>query len=131
MEEELEHTIALFGESEKGEFRCAYFCENLAQLDQYLGNPPPLSLGLHYAVQALLYKRKLIYFRIPEEGYSTEDYLYGLQLLKEQKLIPYLSAICAPGLADAQLIGKILPICNFYHSILITNEPDFYDYLTN
>lgn len=125
------YTIVLFGEAEKGQFGAAYFCQTLSQLDEYFGNPPSESQGLYYAVQALLFKRNLIFFRVLEEGYSVNDYLLGLELLKQQEIIPQLNAICIPGVGDQQIINAILPICNLYHSILITNESDFYDYLTS
>jgi hypothetical protein len=124
------YTIALFGEAERGKYKTAYFCQTLAQLDEYFGNPPPDSRGLYYAVQALLFQRNLIFFRVVEEGYSTDDYLLGLKLLEQQQLIPHISAICIPGVGNQTIIEAILPICTLYHSILITSESDFYDYLT-
>ncbi len=124
-------TIVLFGEAERGEFKTAYFCETLTQLDEYLGNPPAESRGLYYAVQALLFKRKLIYFRVAEEGFSIQDYLTGLKLLEQQKLIPHIAAICTPGAANQEIYNAVKPLCDLFHCIFITNEPDFYDYLTN
>lgn len=125
------YTIALFGEAEKGEFRTAYYCQSLEQLDEFFGNPPPNSKGLYYAVQALLFKRQLIFFRVSEEGFSTQDYLSGVRLLEQQKLIPQLDAICIPGVGDPDVLNAVYPICHQYHSILITNEADFYDFLTS
>ena len=125
------YTIVLFGEAERGEFSTAYFCQNLEQLDEYFGNPPSHSQGLYYAVQALLFKRHLIFFRVLEEGFSTQDYLIGARLLKQQQLITRLDAICTPGLADPTVLNALQPICQQYHSILISNEADFYDYLTS
>lgn len=130
MKEKL-YTIAIFGEAERGEFNTAYFCQNLSQLDEYFGNPPTGSQGLFYAVQALLFERHLIFFRVLEEGYSTQDYFSGVSLLQKQKLIPQVDAICTPGVGDTAIINAILPLCDQYHSILITNESDFYDYLTD
>lgn len=124
------YTIALFGEAEKGEFRTAYYCQNLEQLDEYFGNPPPNSKGLYHAVQALLFKRNLIFFRVPEEGFSIQDYLFGVRLLEQQEMIPQLDAICIPGVGDPEVLNALQPIILHYHSILITNESDFYDYLT-
>lgn len=124
------YTIALFGEAERGEFRTAYFCQYLEELDEYFGNPPNQSKGLYYAVQALLFKRNLIFFRVAEEGFSTQDYLSGLKMLKEQRSIPHLDAICMPGVGNQEVLDAAQPICEFYHGILITNEADFYDYLT-
>lgn len=125
------YTIALFGEAEKGEFNTAYFCQDLAQLDEFFGNPPPESKGLYYAVQALLFKRNLIFFRVMEEGFSTQDYLAGLRLLEHQQLIPTLDAICIPGVGDPAVLNALQPLCQQYHSILIADEADFYDYLTS
>lgn len=42
------HTIALFGEAEKGQFEYPYYCENLDQLAEFLGHPPPESRGLYH-----------------------------------------------------------------------------------
>lgn len=124
------YTVALFGEAEKGEFQTAYFCQTLEDLDKYLGHPPQSSKGLFYAVQALLFKRELIFFRVQEEGYSVQDYLTGLQLLEHQQAFTHLDAVCAPGVGDQKIMNALQPICKQYHSILITNESDFYDYLT-
>lgn len=125
------YTIALFGEAERGEFLTAYLCQNLEQLDEYFGNPPPNSKGLYYAVQALLFKRHLVYFRVMEEGFSIQDYLSGVRLLEQQQLITQLDAICIPGVGDPTVLNAFQPICHQYHSILISNEADFYDYLTS
>lgn len=124
------YTIAMFGEAERGEFRTAYFCQNLEQLDEYFGNPPAQSQGLYYAVQALLFRRQLIFFRVMEEGFSIQDYLIGAQLLEQQRLIPQLDVICTPGLANPAVLNALQPVFQQYHSILFFNEADFYDYLT-
>lgn len=126
----MSYTIVLFGEAERGEYKTAYYCESLDQLDEYFGNPPLQSKGLYYAVQALLFRRHLVFFRVPEEGFSQEDYLFGVKLLEEQKLIAKLDAICVPGLGDPQVLNALQPVLKLYHSILITTESDFYDYLT-
>ena len=127
----MSYTIVLFGEAEKGEYKTAYYCESLEQLDQYFGNPPNQSKGLYYAVQAILFRHHLIFFRVPEEGYSQEDYLFGVKLLEEQTLIAHLDAIFVPGLGDPLVLNALQPILKLHHSILITTESDFYDYLTS
>lgn len=124
------YTIALFGEAERGEYHTAYFCQELAQLDEFFGNPPLGSKGLYYAVQALLFRRNLIFFRVLEEGFSTQDYLSGLGLLERQHFISQIDAICMPGVGSQEIISAISPLCAIHHSILLTNESDFYDYLT-
>jgi len=122
--------MALFGEAEKGEYRIPYLCETIPQLLERFGNPPPESRGIYYAIQALLYERNLIFFRVREEGFSYQDYLQGLHVLEKEDVVSHLAAICLPGVGDAEIIEALSPICALYHSILITNEADFYDYLT-
>ncbi len=123
------YTIALFGEAEKGLYRTPYLCKTLRDLSTYFGNPPDESRGLYFAIQAILYKRNLIFLRVEEEGYSREDYFAGVDLLKEQKLIPEVTAICMPGVGENGILNAIKPLCEIYQSILITNEADFYDYM--
>jgi hypothetical protein len=125
------YTVVMFGEAEKGEFNSAYFCQTLDQLDEFFGNPPPNSKGLYYAVQALLFKRNLIFFRVLEEGFSVQDYLTGVTLLEKQRVVPQLDAICVPGVGDPVVLKALQPVCQQHHSILISSESDFYDFLTS
>lgn len=124
------YTVALFGESEKGDCLKPCLCRTVEQLLDLFGNPPLHSQGIYYAIQALLYRRALLFFRVREEGYSYEDYLFGLHLLKNQTFVPCIDAFCLPGVGDTEIIGATAPICELYHSLLIINESDFYDYLT-
>lgn len=123
------YTVALFGEAEKGEYKTPYLFNRLDQLI-YLGNPPNNSKGLYYAIQALMYDYTILFFRVVEEGFSIEDYEYGIQLLKTQQEIKEISALCIPGVGNKKIIDAAIPLCAFYHSILITTESDLYDYLT-
>lgn len=123
-------TIALFGEAERGEYHTAYFCTSLQQLSDYLGNPPDHSRGLDYAVQALHYHHNLIFFRVREEGFSSQDYFHGVHLLKSQTLPNSLAAICIPGVGSNEIIDAMCGLCIIYHSLLITTASDLYDYLT-
>jgi hypothetical protein len=125
------HTIALFGEAEKGEYQTAYYCRSLDDLVNYLGQPPSDSLGVHYAIQALMYQRELLFIRVREEGFSIQDYLNGIQLLENQHIVRQLSAICLPNVGDGAIIDASTPLCRMYRSILITTEADLYDYLTS
>lgn len=122
--------IALFGESEKGEFCTAHHCNSLPQLVDTLGHPPDESHGLHFAVQALMYDHSLIFFRVEEEGYSTEDYLKGIQLLQNEKLMTAVNALCIPGVGNNDIIDAMTQLCLRHSNILITREKDLYDYLT-
>lgn len=123
--------IALFGEAEKGRFRTAYFFNHVEQVLDSLGNPPPESRGVFFAIQALLFEKHLIFFRVEEEGFSYQDYFSGLHLLEQEDLIVNVSAYCLPGVGDKEIFDAVVPICKTHHSIIITTEPDLYDYLSD
>lgn len=122
------HTVALFGEAERGDYRVPYVCHSVPQLHDRVGNPPEDSQGIYYAIQALLHHYALVFFRVREEGFSYPDYIYGIKMLREQ--MTDLSAICLPGVGDSEIIETVVPVCAYYHSILIISEADLYDYLT-
>lgn len=127
----MRHTIFLFGEAEKGDFCTPLHCKTLPQLAETFGNPPEESLGILYAVQALLYERELIYFRVKEEGFSVADYMRGIRMLENKDFYRHLTAICMPGVGDAEIIEATSQICSLYQSLLITTEKDLYDFLTH
>ncbi|HSX37236.1 MAG TPA: hypothetical protein VLE95_00205 [Chlamydiales bacterium] len=124
----MNHIVALFGESEKGQFKKPYILQELPQLIDLLGNPPQDSEGLFFAIQALLYQREIIYFRVQEEGYSQCDYLSGFKYLETVKR---LDALCLPGVGDADILAAIQPICDIHKSMIISTQKDLFDYLTN
>lgn len=120
-------TIALFGESEKGAYQTPHVLTQMPQLLDVLGNPPEESLGLFFAIQTILFNRELIFIRVPEEGYSRADYMYGLKMLKEYP--KPLSALCLPGVGDPEILGETKKLR--HNPLLITNQKDLYDYLTS
>ena len=128
----MRHTVVLFGEAEKGKFQKPYKVNNLGQLVDALGNPPPESEGLFFAVQSLLYEREILYFRVAEEGFSDSDYFQGFQLLlREKELVQKIHALCLPRVGDARILDAASSIQEAHKSFLIINEKDLYDYLTS
>jgi len=123
-------TLAFFGEAEKGEFARGYLCQTLPELVTYFGHPPEESRGLFYAIQALLYRHSLIFFRVHEEGFSLPDYQLGLELLKQEAWLPRLAAFCTPGIGNREIVDTLIPICLAHHQILLTQEEDLFDYLS-
>lgn len=121
------HTIALFGEAEKGQFRKPLVIKTLPQLVDTFGHPPCESRGLVFAIQALLYQREIIFFRVEEEGFSANDYLHGLHHLESVKK---LHALCLPGVGTPGILEACEEVCRKQKSFLITSEQDLYDYLT-
>ncbi len=124
------HTLALFGEAEKGNFHTPHLLHSLPQVMDSLGNPPPDSRGLYYAVQAVLYDYHLIFFRVEEEGFSYHDYFSGLKIMEKEALFDKISAIFMPGVGDAEIIDTVIPLCQSHQSVYLTSEADLYDYLT-
>ena len=123
-------TLALFGEAEKGSFRTPLLIHSLFQLSDTLGNPPEDSQGLLFAIQALLYRRSLVFFRVEQEGFSIEDYFAGFHLLKTKKISPKIDALCLPGVGNKELLDAADPLCKTHKSFLVITEKDLYDYLT-
>ena len=123
--------IALFGEAEKGHFHSPYSFHSVELLLDTLGNPPKDSQGICMAIQALMYKCHLIFFRVEEEGFSLNDYMQGLIFLENKKIINKLHALAIPGVGDAKIIDSTKKVCDLYKSLLIITEKDFYDYLTS
>jgi len=127
----MKQTFALFGESEKGAFKTPHILQKLPQLVDSLGNAPNESEGLFFAVQAILYNRDLIFFRVEQEGFSHLDYFSGLKYLQDREKIPKVSAICMPGVGDPKILAASEGVCHIHKSFLITNQKDLYDYLTS
>lgn len=123
-------TLFLFGASEKGELRSPQLFSSLEELLDSLGNPPEYSEGIPCAIQTLLFQHRLIYFRVSEEGFSRDDYMHGLKILRKKQIKIPLHAICMPGVGDAEIIQAATPICHIYQSLLLISERDLYDYLT-
>lgn len=127
----MRHIVALFGEAEKGSFKTPHLIRALPQLMDKLGNPPEESEGLFFAVQALLFEREIIYFRVAEEGFSKIDYFSGLKTLEDRERIKQVHALCLPKVGDAEILNATQPICQLHKSFLITTQKDLYDYLTS
>lgn len=102
-------------------------CKSVAELCDLFGQPPIESHGIECAIQTLLHACDLVFFRVRDEGFSQEDYLLGLELLRTNTL-PLSTppaAICMPGVGDSTLITACPP-----HILLILSPQDLYDYLT-
>lgn len=125
------HKVALFGEASKGAFKIPHLVKELPQLIDRLGEPPHESEGLYFAIQAILFQRELIYFRVEEEGFSHPDYFHGFKCLTDREQVDALSALCLPGVGDAELLAASKAICEMHQSLLITTQKDLYDYLTS
>lgn len=127
----MRETIFLFGEAERGEFCTPLLCHSLPHLLDTLGHPPEDSMGISYAVQTLLYGHTLVFFRVKEEGFSTQDYMRGLKVLKSKEDLYPLSAILLPGVGDSEIIDAFTPLALLHNCLLVLTEKDLYDYISS
>jgi hypothetical protein len=127
----MKHTLFLFGEAEKGPFCTPIPIYSLVQLAGTLGSPPTDTVGIAYAVQALLYERELIFYRVKEEGFSRADYMHGIRVLGKPNVIGHFSAICLPGVGSREIIEAADAVCLKRGAFLIASDSDLYDFLTD
>lgn len=125
----MKHTVVLFGEAEKGQFHKPHRVKGLGQLVDFFGNPPAESEGLFFAIQALLYKRELVYFRVSEEGFSAPDYYLGFKCLEDKDQFQQIHALCMPGVGDEKILEASERVREIHKTFLITNQKDLFDYL--
>jgi hypothetical protein len=127
----MQHRVVMFGEAEKGKFQKPYTCHCLEQLLEYFGNPPLESFGIELAIQALLFKYDLIFFRVHQEGYSIDDYLFGINYLEKKYTGQKIDALGLPGVGDQLILDATDNILSRFKGFLIINEKDLYDYVTS
>ena len=127
----MKQIVVLFGEAEKGAFKTPHKVNYLPQLVDLFGNPPGDSEGLFFAIQAILYNRDVLFFRVAEEGFSRIDYMNGLKYLGNNDTVKKVNALCLPGVGDPEILAASEEICHLHKSFLITNQKDLYDFLTS
>jgi len=123
--------VTLVGEAEHGELCKGILCSSVWQLWNTFGEPPTETQGLAFAVQSLLLGNKVLFYRIEEEGLSTNEYELCLRSL--DSAVPLnvpLGALFLPGVGTNGIIEESLHICKRHSGVLIMTQKDFYDYLT-
>jgi hypothetical protein len=123
-------SVFIFGAAEKGAFCKPIFLSSVEELLDTLGHPPSSSEGIYYAIQTLLFKIPLTYFRVAEEGLDLSDYMAGLKWLKKTPQTCSPSALCLPGTSHPEILQAAFSICHLHESLLIISEKDLYDCLT-
>ncbi|MFA5250864.1 MAG: hypothetical protein WC371_05605 [Parachlamydiales bacterium] len=121
--------LALFAEALKGRRQAPERIRSLDELLAVMGLPKEEKAGLNWAVQALLYRVELLFFRVAEEGFALEHYLEGLSYLEKMGGEPF-QVLALPGVGSWEIIEKARTVCKKKKSFLIMNEQDLYDCLT-
>lgn len=122
--------VTIFGESEKGPLGVLLSVDSLPFLAESFGSPTENSVGIHLAIQTLMSDKIVLFYRVTEEGVDKNEYARGLKLLEGLDL-PALAALALPGIGDLEIQHLAKNVCKLKHSILIVNERDFYDLMTN
>lgn len=118
----MNEVIALFGQSQRGPRNALIFLPSLSEVYDSLGHGEE---AIQWAIALALLGRKLLFFRVTEEGLNKEEYLAGLNLLSVYGR--NLGALVLPGLSDLDIIGSARDVCKKQGGFLITQEKDFYD----
>ncbi len=125
----MKKTIAIFGESKEGPLKTLLLLRSLPNIVEIIGNPTETGLGVHMAIQAMLFGREVLFYRIEEEGFQRENYAFGCKLLETHPRKDDLAAIALPGVGDSTILSlaqKIIPS----GTILLLTEKDLYDFTT-
>lgn len=121
--------LFIFGESEKGVLCRPTLCNTIVDLFQNFGHPPEGANGLFCATQTVLMKKPCVFFRVKEEGYSLDDYLKGLDILKNDWKGVTLQGIGIFGCSDKDVIEKTERLCLQRRSLILINQSDLFDIL--
>lgn len=81
------------------------------------------------AIQAMLYKREVLFIKVEEEGFALPHYEAGLTLLKKEPAALDLAAIAIPGVGDPSLLRALHEVCQLHSSLLIFTEKDLFDFI--
>tara|TARA_A100001015_G_scaffold314286_1_gene423398 strand:- start:745 stop:1146 length:402 start_codon:yes stop_codon:yes gene_type:complete len=127
----MSYTVAIFGEAEKGEIAQLHPITSPAQLNDTLGSPPIGSEGISIAIRFLLSKKKVLFIRVSEEGFSLENYFRGLHLLEKERDLPRVTALCLPGVGDHVILDACDSFCHKHSALIISSQKDLFDYLTS
>ena len=122
--------IVIFGKASSAKPGKFYKVKDLEQLLAKIGMPVDHTIGVHLAVQTLLYKYPVMFYPVLEEGSSKKCYEEGMKKLLKSKLSDEVIAVVMPGFGSKPVVDKALDFCAEKKCVLILNEEDFYDFLT-
>ncbi len=123
-------TILIFGESQKGELQKFLFLKTLPDLAEALGEPTETGLGIHMAIQAMLFNQSVLFYKVKEEGFNIDHYLMGFKLLEKEFTSILLTAIALPGASSPPILEIADSLCKLHKSLILFNEKDLYDFMT-
>lgn len=123
--------VLIFGESVEGEFQRPFLIKSLPDLATIFGEPTKTGLGIHMAIQSLLFGHNIFFYRVSEEGNNKEQYLQGFKLFEREAFSSSLSAIALPGVGSLEILHAANILSELHKVLIITTEKDLYDLITN
>ncbi len=123
-------TVIIFGESKEGKAQNLFFINSLPNLAVGLGEPTATGVGIHMAIQALLLKKEVLFYKVTEEGFNADQYLFGFKLLEKESQNLSIAAIALPGVGSSEILDIAKNQCELHKTLLILNESDLYDFMT-
>lgn len=123
-----QRVITVFGETEKGTFETFYTIQSLDEAFEKLGSPLPNTEALQFSLQILGAHQPILFYRVPEEGFSFDAYAKGLHEIRDHPDSYPIQALFMPGLSDPKLIDEAKQLCEMQKAILLITDKDFQDY---
>ncbi len=124
-----EESVLIFGEAKRGEFLKLFYINTLPELSTFLGEPTDEGIGIHMAIQSLLFHKKVLFIKVAEEGYSFDHYSLGFkEIEKKQELL--ISAIALPGVGSSKIVKEATLLAKKKKAIILLTEKDLYDLMT-
>jgi hypothetical protein len=123
-------TIAIFGESKEGPLHTFIHLRSLPHIVESFGNPTETGLGIHLAIQALLFQREVLFYRLEEEGFQKDTYELGCHLLEKHPKKEELTAIALPGVGDTLILSFAQKVAAPIGALLLITAKDLYDFTT-
>lgn len=126
--------VIVFGEASHGKWGQIYHCSNLDDLYSTCGEPTEGSLGLYWAIQALLKGKECLFWRVHEEALAFEDYHLGLSRLENLDQSSSLNmhqwqGLFLPNMSEPGVIDHALMYCHQSQKLLLMDPLDFQDWL--
>lgn len=122
-------SIVIFGESTKGEFLNLFPIRTLPDLSTFLGGPTSSGIGIHMAIQSLLFEKEVLFIKVFEEGYDLDHYSLGLKEIDRNPDL-LIDAIALPGAGSNEIVKKASLLAKKKKAFIVLTEKDLYDFMT-
>jgi hypothetical protein len=120
--------VVVFGEASRGLWGELCSCHQLIELYQAYGEPTQGSLGLYWAIQALLKGKSCLFWRVRQESLALEDYHLGLCKLHGLDLDTW-EGLFLPNMSEPAVLEQASFYCKQKQKVLLMDPLDLQDWL--